>query len=44
MYSVLCIESTRKYHYNLCDLKCAMAGAYGKYREEMFGTHFYQTL
>jgi hypothetical protein len=25
-------------------LKCAMAGAYGKYYEEIFGTHFYQTL
>jgi hypothetical protein len=33
-----------KCHYKLHHLKCAMAGAYGKYYEEIFGTHFYQTL
>jgi hypothetical protein len=38
------IESTRKCHHNLYDLKCAMAGAYSKYYEEIFGTHLYQTL
>jgi hypothetical protein len=44
MYSFLCIESTRKCHSNLYNLKCSMAGAHGKYYEEIFGTHFYQTL
>jgi hypothetical protein len=38
------MESTWKYHYNLFDLKCVMAGAYGKYHEEIFETQFYQTL
>jgi hypothetical protein len=44
MYSFLCNESTRKCHYKQYHLKCVMAGAYGKYYEEIFGTHFYQTL
>jgi hypothetical protein len=44
MYSFLCIESTRKCYYKVYHLKCVMTGAYGKYSEEIFGTHFYQTL
>jgi hypothetical protein len=44
MYSFLCTESTRKCHYILYHLICVMAGAYGKYYEEIFRKHFYQTL
>jgi hypothetical protein len=44
MYSFLCIKSTRKCHYKLYHLKCVMAGAYGIYYTEIFGTHFYRIL
>ena len=37
------IESTRKCRHKLYHLKCVMAGAYGKYYEELFGTSFNYT-